>query len=78
MFFTTYANDYVHSQLAKDINSVRGRHVWARYIEHKDYDNQHVLCDVDVTQVWQLLYVLRVSHGQVPPTCVTAIINQYR
>lgn len=26
MFFTTYANDYVHSQLAKDINSVGGKH----------------------------------------------------
>lgn len=31
MFFTTYANDYAHSQLAKDINSIGGRHIWARY-----------------------------------------------
>lgn len=31
MFLTTYANDYVHSQSAKDTNSVWRSHIWARY-----------------------------------------------
>lgn len=31
MFLTTYSNDYVHSHSAKDVNSVRGRDIWARY-----------------------------------------------